>query len=146
MSISRFFPLMILFLVVVFSTGTAKADHPTFATAILEKSDNPVNQKFLELIYQNKLKQLDEMLAAGANPNVSDSKRVSPIHYAARSGNVEALKRLYDKGANLETAVFGGWTAFHYAAFSGHIAVVRFLVSVGALREAADVGGETPLF
>lgn len=123
-----------------------KISHVTFATTILDSSKDPINKKFKELISQNKMDELGTYIASGIDINVADSKRVSPIHYAAYMGSIEAMRMLIRRGVNLWAAAFGGWTALHYASFGGHTEIASLLVSMGIPVDIRDVGGESPLF
>ncbi|MBF0433979.1 MAG: ankyrin repeat domain-containing protein [Magnetococcales bacterium] len=120
--------------------------HMSFPVSILDFSKHPVNQKIRQLIYENKNEELREFLSSNVNVNIADSKRVSPIHYAAYKGHVLAMRMLIQRGANPMATVFGGWTALHYAAFGGHPEVVNILLSMGVPVDVRDVGGESPLF
>ena len=51
---------------------------------------------------------------------------------AARAGNVEAMERLLEQGADIDALDEHGQTALMLAAMRGHTAVARFLVARGA--------------
>ncbi|MEO5335076.1 MAG: ankyrin repeat domain-containing protein [Magnetococcus sp. YQC-5] len=143
----RFVPLMMaLFMGGMVPAGLLHADHVSFAATMLDKSPDPINQKFRELLNQNQIEPLRAYIASGVNINTADAKRVSPIHYAAYMGHVEALRLLINKGVDLKAAAFGGWSALHYAAFRGHVEAVNLLVAMGIPIDVPDVGGESPIF
>jgi hypothetical protein len=52
------------------------------------------------------------------------------LHLASSEGDIEAVKRLLDEGADVE-ALEEGFTALHFACFYGHDNIVRWLVEGG---------------
>ena len=96
--------------------GGVTAAHRAAATGNLEE---------LEQIYHNN--DIDAM-------NAEDSNGWSPIHEAARSGHLEALKFLVEAGADIGATTNSGATALWWAKRSlpqGH-SVITFLVGIGA--------------
>jgi ankyrin repeat protein len=57
---------------------------------------------------------------------------------AAKRGDVEAVRALIAKGANVNTRTTYGATALHFAADRGHLEVVKALVEAGADVNAKD--------
>lgn len=65
---------------------------------------------------------------------------------AAKSGNLETLKRLHESGSSLTTAEANGMTALHYAARCGYEHIVQFLLKEShALMELRNDEGQTAL-
>ena len=77
------------------------------------------------------LKEMDAVLKAGADPNVSDSFG-TPVVAAAASGNIEAVKLLLDKGANVNAIDSYGYTPLMLASLNEKSGMVRLLISKGA--------------
>ena len=71
------------------------------------------------------------LLAAGANPRSADSQGESPLHQAAVHGNLTAVRRLLDGGADANAAG-RDTTPLGTAASRGHVEVVALLLSRGA--------------
>lgn len=69
----------------------------------------------------------------------------TPLHQAARAGDVDMLRLLIEAGADIEARAPGGATALHHAAYFGHPEVVRELLACGADHKAVDEAGYTPL-
>jgi len=69
----------------------------------------------------------------------------SSIHQAAGDGNIEAVKRHLDAGADVNAKDDVGWTPLHSAAYYGHKEIVELLIANGADVNANDRGGSTPL-
>ena len=51
----------------------------------------------------------------------------SPIHDAARDGNIEAVKQHLAAGADVNAKDGGGWTPLHWAAARGQTEVAELL-------------------
>lgn len=70
----------------------------------------------------------------------------TPLHYAARAGQLKAVQLLLRHGAAVDAATRSGRaTALHRAAHTGHAEVVDALLAAGADPLLQDADGETPL-
>jgi ankyrin repeat protein len=73
------------------------------------------------------------LLSAGADPNEKLPLGRTPLMAASRTGNVEAMKVLIDRGADLQVKEsLRGTTALMWAADEGHPAAVQLLIERGA--------------
>ena len=86
-----------------------------------------------------------EFLAAGADVNVKDKSRFTPLHWASISGHKEAVELLIDNGADVNAMRGGGGTPLSYAASWGHEEIVELLIANGADVNVKDAFSETPL-
>ena len=70
-----------------------------------------------------------------------------PIHNAARTGNIQAVKQHLDAGTDVDAKDgFGlGRTPLHFAAREGHKKIVELLIDKGADMNAKANDGTTPL-
>lgn len=99
---------------------------------------------FYAAIRANELTQLQAMLKAGANPNVSDPRGgATPLMYAAAVGSVDAMKVLLDHKADVNAANSAGLTALMMSVTE--IDKVRLLVARSADVNAATKRGRTAL-
>ena len=58
-----------------------------------------------------------------------DNCEWTPLHYAARSGHLEIVKTLIEKGkVNIDTINSNGNTALHLAAKNNHHSVCQYLI------------------
>ena len=64
---------------------------------------------------------------------------------AAARGDVEAIRRLIDAGADVNAKNHGGNAALHYAAWAGSAEAVAALLSASADRAATNLYGATAL-
>ena len=56
----------------------------------------------------------------------------TPLHYAAREGQIEACQRLVELGGDLSAQDFLGRTPLHLAARKGHADLVVLLANLGS--------------
>ncbi|XP_065556638.1 tonsoku-like protein [Artemia franciscana] len=61
-----------------------------------------------------------------------DERGETPLHKAAREGNIKKVKTLVMAGADINAYDNGGWTPLHEAALGGNIEVVDYLLKHGA--------------
>ena len=96
-----------------------------------------------------------QLLAAGADPNAATNHRgSSPLHYAAdgfitgpvwdAKRQVETIRVLLDKGADVHLTDKNGATPLHRAVRTRCIAAVRCLLKAGADPRARNKPGSTP--
>ena len=93
-----------------------------------------------------KLQQcLDRNPSAVYHDGVAGRTGYTPLHYAARSGNVACVSLLLRAGAPVKARTTGGATPLMRAAFAGHASIITMLLGAGSEAEAFDSDGETPL-
>ncbi|CAN0033829.1 unnamed protein product [Pylaiella littoralis] len=95
---------------------------------------------------------IDELLRYGANPNVGhpEDQGLTPIHFAARFGNVELLKMLKRAGGDPNITSALGLTPLSYScafklSLGQQVAAIRWLLDHGANPNHVDKAGYTPL-
>lgn len=67
------------------------------------------------------------------------------MHGAGGSGQLEALRWLLSRGANIDAPTDYGWTALTSAAWAGHVECVSLLLELGANDQLEDVRNKTAL-
>src|SRR5262249_37061115 len=86
------------------------------------------------------------LLAAGAPADVATGPtRGTPLHQAARRGNVSVADALLDHGATIDARDAKGQTPLRRAVNCRQLQIVRLLAHRGADPHAADRRGVTPL-
>lgn len=90
-------------------------------------------------------KEVDEIIAAGANPNAAIPGDGSPLIAAARSGILPIVERLVTFGADPNMPVSGDGSPLIMAAAHGHLDVVRYLLDRGAEVDLIVPGDENAL-
>ncbi len=84
------------------------------------------------------------LLGAQARPDTGDG--MTPLHWAARRGDVAAAVQLIKAGATLEaTTRVGDYTPLHVASKEGHGTVVKALLDAGGNAKAVTTSGTTAL-
>ena len=81
----------------------------------------------------------------GANINVSDEHRRTPLHWAAYHGFADVVVLLLGRGANAEARDDVGRRPLHLAAAAGSDDAVRLLLEHGVDPNPRDETGKTPL-
>ncbi len=69
----------------------------------------------------------------------------SQLIEAAKEGNLDRIKLLIAKGADINTTDSRGGTPLHWAVYYGNKEIVNFLLMQGANPEKKDINGLTPL-
>ncbi len=107
---------------------------------------------FEELKKENKdflYKKVQECLKEGAILKAVDSERMTPLHWAAQNGHLEAVRLLIGKFIEIKASIDvqdnNGATPLHYAAVRGHLQVVESLINHEASIDVQDNNGATPL-
>ncbi|HEV7802355.1 MAG TPA: ankyrin repeat domain-containing protein [Burkholderiales bacterium] len=120
--------------------GTAPA-----AAGTVEKAE--LDRGLLDAVKKVNIARVRELLEAGADIETRDQRPnegETPLHHAARTGNVELAKLLVAKGANINVAGPSGFVPLHVAAGLNRRAMAEYLLAAGANPNAMEVVG-TPL-
>ena len=85
-----------------------------------------------------------ELLRCGADPNITDSASISPLHHAVMAGSENCLRLLMAAKAELEVKDSYGRTPLSYAAWN-RSGVFEVLLELGADMETQDRDGWIPI-
>lgn len=85
------------------------------------------------------------LIERGVPVNSRDEAGLTPLHLAASTGNLPALKALLFAKADLRAVDKSGGTPLHWAAARGREDAVKALLGARAAVAAADGEGQTPL-
>ena len=89
-------------------------------------------------------KEVAELLIAeGAEVNVKNNRKVTPLHIAARRDHKEVAEVLITKGANMNAKNLNGWTPLFNATSEGHMKTAELLIAEGANVNAKEAEGRT---
>ncbi|OXB58058.1 hypothetical protein ASZ78_007717, partial [Callipepla squamata] len=69
----------------------------------------------------------------------------TPVHEAARQGEILQLQQLIESGACVNTVTYDSITPLHEASLRGQTQCVKLLLAAGAQVDARNIDGSTPL-
>lgn len=107
---------------------------------------DPKGQVGLTIALQNGSSKAFAALLASSQVNVEarNAQDESPLMMAALKGNLEAVKALLARDADVNKT---GWAPLHYAASAGsrqHVAIIALLLENHAYIDATSPNGTTP--
>ena len=109
--------------------------------------DNEGHTPLMHAAFEKKLQMANLFLNNSANVNAIDDEGNTPIHHASSGGNVEIVKMLHQRGADLDQTTKEKLnTPLIYACKEGHFAAAEYLIRQGAKVNISDYLGNTPLF
>jgi ankyrin repeat protein len=92
------------------------------------------------------INEVDKLLKQGVNPDAAvDNSGITALMQAARIGDVEIVKLLLNKGANVNAQAGMGTTALMNAAAIGNLEMAKTLIDKGADVNTQDAQGLTAL-
>ena len=95
---------------------------------------------------QGKVELLKELLQRNSNPDLFTKLGWTPLHFAARYGQLECCRLLLDAGASIiATTKLRGYMPIHLAALYDQVDIVDFLLQRGNDRNVCTLEGWTPL-
>lgn len=115
---------------------------------------NTQNGKALQRAALAQQKQtMQILLKYGADVNCRSAfAELTPLHYAAQTGNVSVVSLLVSHGAKVDLSSHPehsgsecGWTALHFAADAGYVEVVRTLIGANCNLDARTAQDETAM-
>jgi len=101
--------------------------------------------ELIKLCEKGKAKKVKRLLQSGANPNCSDEKGWTPLHWASACGHGKIIDMLLSEGAILTATNTSGLTTLHLASWYERKNAVAFLMSKGMEVEIVNPNGITPL-
>ncbi len=119
---------IILGLIICISTGLLNitcSDH-------VKSENSQMNESLRKAASNNKLKEVKDLLAKGADVNSKNKSRMTALHYSAAYNHLEVSRILIYHGANVNAKNFKGNTPLHWPAKQGYIKIVKLLLIHGA--------------
>ncbi|KAK7750054.1 hypothetical protein SLS62_008047 [Diatrype stigma] len=126
-------------------SNISSVDLPTEAfgsccTQMIEDEDLTPENRLIEACRCGNQAEVDSLLGQGVSPNI-----VGAIHQASANGFEGIVRKLLERGANIDLPDHSSQTALHIAAGCGQERVVQTLIEKGAKIELPDAEGRTPL-
>ena len=91
-------------------------------------------QKFNFHNYDSILHSEDQKVDPRQRQSELQGEQVVYVLFAAKTGDVNAMKQYVLRGMNLEMQDYDGRTALHVSASEGHLHVLRFLKDIGRVQ------------
>ncbi|XP_037097745.1 ankyrin repeat and SOCS box protein 2-like isoform X2 [Syngnathus acus] len=85
------------------------------------------------------------LLEAGADPDISNKNKETPLYTACRLDNVDMVRLILSFGASVNQRCAQGWTALHEAVSRNNIATCDILIGAGATANPSNTYSITPL-
>ncbi|XP_041852955.1 ankyrin repeat and SOCS box protein 15 [Melanotaenia boesemani] len=118
--------------------------HASFSLTLEEKTLE--GETFLTLAVKAGLVENVKMLLAhGASPHTTNSKKESPLLLAVRAGSPQIVSSLITGGAQVKQVCLKKWTAMHEASRAGCVHVMELMLQNGGQVTEPDQHGVTPL-
>lgn len=143
---SKYFRFTIfLFLSVLFIQSQAFAISAK-AKEMLENLKEIQPDKIFRSATNGDLKIINKILAENPSAaDLTDSTGETPLHYAARAGEIEAFKLIYAKAKNKNPKDKNGNTVLHFAVSKNELECVKFLLDKNFEIDAKNDSNKTPL-
>ncbi|OVE77271.1 hypothetical protein BVX99_03110 [bacterium F16] len=104
------------------------------------------SDQFLEAVKNGDYAKLQNIItSSGKKYPLPVEEGDSPLHLAAKTGNIESVRYLVEAGLFTNSSNFRKSTALHEASYCGYSDIVEILVKHGANLNVNDKYNETPL-
>ena len=108
--------------------------------------DNDENTILLGATSYGYVKCVDLLLQHGADPNIADKDRTTPLHLTCVKDYDVCVSLLLQHGADPNISDKHNMTALYIACQSGHYKCALLLLQAGASVDSQDIYGQTPLY
>jgi ankyrin repeat protein len=125
-------------------TALSKSHYETAALLVAEGADwkslqpfyaNRLAMGLYRLSYDGSVDGVRQLLDAGVDPDVSgDSSGITPVMAAAKKGQIDVMRLLIDRGANVNTRASHNRYALRMAESNRDQAMIELLVQNGAVH------------
>ena len=110
-----------------------------------KKLDKHGNKILHSVTYYGHLEYIKALIENGADVNIGNKYKATPLMIAAEKGNIDVAKLLIDNGADIMLANMHGSNALMFAADKGQQDMVKFLIEYGADVDSKTKNGFTAL-
>ena len=99
----------------------------------------------MEAVVQFKFQMMDFLMSEGADVNIPDNHKTTPLHVCGSYGKLDILKKMLAKGAHINAQDERGRTCLYFAVLGSHDQVIEFLLENGADVNLFDPNFGSPL-
>lgn len=100
---------------------------------------------FMEAVVQFKFQMMDFLMAEGADINIPDYHKTTPLHVCSSYGKLDILKKMLAKGAHINAQDERGRTCLYFAILGNHSEMIDFLLANDADVNLYDPNFGSPL-
>lgn len=94
--------------------------------------NNSPPQDLFQAIEARNISLVRQLISQGADANQRTPEGATPLHFAARLGQIPLTQLLLEQGADIHAIYQSTWTPMHLAAKGGHVDVAKLLLKYGA--------------
>ncbi|XP_048062494.1 ankyrin repeat and SOCS box protein 2 isoform X1 [Megalobrama amblycephala] len=120
---------------------------------LLRAQPGMVNQRTLKgktalmfAVSRDHLACVESLLENGADPDISNMDRETPLYKACEKENPAMVAMLLNYGASVNKNCIQGWTALHESVCRNNVEICEMLVKAGAKVNMPNMYGITPIF
>ena len=114
---------------------------PILDPPLPRKSHIPMASDIVASLENPALKIAQWLFRAGADPNIQDVAKNTPLHFAAYGGMWKLVRIMLEHGAEVNIQNREGRTPMHNALAMGHVKVATMLMEAGAELDVVDSFG-----
>ena len=103
-------------------------------------------EDIFKVISVGSVEQLNKLICLGADINIQDKDKRTPLIHAVIDNQIEMVRLLIYNGAKINIQDSLGYTALHYAAQNYLVDICKILSENNAIVDIQDNYGNTPLF
>jgi len=111
---------------------------------VIRKVDVSAAEALCQAVKYNHKKEVNDLLAAGTDPQWANEMGDTPLHLACKYGKQELAKLLLKAGALVDQLDALGQTPLHCACFHGRLPLARMMLESGASQLILDQKGRKP--
>ena len=98
-----------------------------------------------EAVLDGLVAEVEELLDGGLSVDADLGGEATPMHMAIQEDQVEVVKALLARSADLTSVTRAGWTPAHMVALTNNVEIAELLLAAGMSLDATNMHGHTPV-